>query len=221
MNFLEFIVRLSIEKLNSIRPVSIKVKRSGDKGKSHSESNLQFFSILTQHILNFLMRTIDIIGPCIDLVVKLLSSLYNSYQPISNVKQFFIVCVNLIKKYPVNRSLIAWLLSLLSFEQPDTKCFACALLVLVFEADFENSQSVIISSIDMMDSLTAVLLAVPVKYIPTYKTLLTRIISLTKEYPKKEFEKIVDERMNASLIISNVVQEQKIQLLLLKFDVKD
>lgn len=215
LNFLEFIVRLSIEQLNTIRPVSVKFKRASSPG--FNQLNLNFFSILTQHILNFLIRTIDTLEPSIELVVKLLSSLYNSYQPISNIPHFYNACSLLIMKYPVNRSIIAWLLSLLSFEQPDTKCFACALLVLVFQVDFKNSKTVIISSIDMMDSLTAVLLAVPVKYIPTYKTLLQRIISLTKSdsildskiEQKKEFEKMVNERMSAALIISTVVEEQK------------
>ncbi|OHT09070.1 hypothetical protein TRFO_04644 [Tritrichomonas foetus] len=222
LKFLQTVVRVVVDSLNMSRPLIMPnllsnhimndmkpiPNKAGMSGNS-SKIDLGMFDIATKHILRFISANMDLLGPHVEIVVNLFSSLYNSYQPIDNVKIFYVTVLKLIRTFPIARSLIAWLLSLISFEQHDTRCLACALLMMIFKADYDNSGTVVISSVDMMDSLTAVLLAVPLKSIPIYKLLLQRFIELTKTYNNKTFEKLLNERMEASLIISNVVEDQK------------
>ena len=212
-HFLKFILNIILVTINSMN-IKLNVrpfykKRHSAEMPVPSKIDATLLDLTTRFVLHFINTVIDMVGPLIKKVVTLLSRLYNSYQPISNIPYFFNTISLIIKSYPISRSLISWLLSLLSFAQHDTKCLACALLMLVFKADFDNSQTVIISSVDMMDSLTGVLLALPLGHIPTYKLLIERIIELTKTYKNPLFEKQLIERMKASLVISDVVESQK------------
>lgn len=174
------------------------------------EIELNYFDEITHHFLNFILTIIDYIEQCIPQVVELMIDLYNEYQPIDNVNLFYDVCAQIVDKYQCNRSLVKWLLELLLFEnQHETRCMATALLIKVLKSDFQKNGSIVISSVDLMDSLTGVLLSIPVPKISIYKLLISQIIKITPSFQIKDFTNLVSERMKAAQIIIDVVEEQK------------
>lgn len=199
VHFLQAIVETIVNEMNMSRMSS----------KSPHLGTLELFNVVTQHILLFLISIVDVLGGVLPPVITLLSTMYNDFQSTNVIPLYFQLCTKMIDKYSCQADIISWLLSLLTATQHETRCFAAAVLILVFKGDYETSKTVVVSSVDFMDALTAVLLAIPLDSIPIYKTFIERVMSIIKTFEIPALTQLVTERMEASNVIIEVVAQQK------------
>ena len=173
---------------------------------------MTFFDYLTKNIIMILFYWIEHLGEHLKYVVLILKNLYNIYQPKSNISVFSKFCYQISNKYPCERDLVTWGLNLLTFRQHMTRCFGAAMLINIFKADFDFTGTVIISSVDMMDSLTSILLDLSLDEIPIYNLLLERLINIVKIKYENElpiFVRLLKGRLNAAKTIFTIVETQK------------
>ena len=199
IQFLQAMIQTIVDDMNMARMSS----------KYPSAATLDFFNVVTMHILMLLISIVDTLDEVLGPVITLLNTMYNDFQATNIIPLYFQLCTKLIEKYSCQANMISWLLSLLTGTQHETRCFAAAVLTLVFKGDFETTKTVVVSSIDFMDALTAVLLAIPLDSVSIYKTLIERVMSLIKTFEIPSLAQLVTERMEASMVIIEVVAQQK------------
>ena len=171
--------------------------------------NQELFEQLSLIILRFLQRIIKYLSFNIETTILLISILINRYQNHLNLKYFYIFIRDFIKLNSCQRLLISWLLDLFRSNRHSIRCFVTSLLLHIFESDFNHNNNLILSSIDIMDSLTAVLLLSDTNNIEIYQLLLERIIELSNYFNNSKLNLLLIERMEASKVITKCVEDQK------------
>jgi len=167
------------------------------------------FVELTIRIIRFLLKVSSHLESSLDQTVLLVSTLLNNYQPTSTLSYFQEFLAIFVNTYSCQRSLISWLLKLIKSLRHQIRCFATSILFLTFKSDYDHNKNVILSSVDTMDSLTAVLLSSTEAEIGVFKLFLERVSELSEQINNTTFSSLLKERMSASEVIRKCVENQK------------
>ena len=165
---------------------------------------------LTKRVLMFFASNISKFGQCIKSAVNLVSIIAkNPYQIPRNYPRIFSAISQLIQRYPCQRSLINNLLSMITMKQHIARCFATSLTLLFFKADFDARKNVVVSSAEVLDELTSIMLQQPVEMIPMYKLLLRRINEHSAFFNNPTFTSKVEEKLKSAANIADVINTMR------------
>lgn len=173
------------------------------------KKNLSYFIQMTKRLIKFLHVILPLLKNSFVQVVKLCDDLLNDYQSPSNYVYFYQFLSRAIIEFQCERTLIAILLKRVTSTLMSTRCLVTALLALQFQNDYKRNNSIVLSSIDTMDSLTAILLDRKAEEIDIFNKLIDIIVEVSKTQNDQTFISQVDERMKAAKIIADVVKDQK------------
>ena len=177
--------------------------------KNDIKNHLCYFDLVTRKLLQVLIYVAPELKNSMKQVVKLLNTLWNEYQTPANFPIFFNFCAQAVEYHACERSLITMLLDRVNSQLHSARCLATALLSRQFYADFVHNNNIVLSSIDTMDSLTAILLQTTPEEISKFFILISRIDDLADSYGSDEFTSTLRERMKAAQVIATVVNDQK------------
>ena len=176
---------------------------------SNVETKLNYFLQATLRFLKFLLCILPYCGQSIKQVFLLIQDLLNQYQTPRYYPIFYGFLSQAIKQFPCERILISILLNRIISPLMSTRCLSTALLSLQFRYDYSTNGSIVLSSIDMMDSLTSILLEKAVNEIDIYGQLIDLIVNISSQWNDPQFFAQIKERMEAAKVIATVVKTQK------------
>lgn len=179
--------------------------------RSGIENNLYFFIEMTKRILQILHIILNdkMSQPIVKRVIECCKYLLNDYQSPSNFNYFYQLLKRVIEMFKCDRDLITLLLERVRSRLLSKRCLATALLSHQFWCDYLRNKSIVLSSIDTMDSLTAILLNLSSEKIEIYNQFIFAMDQLSATKNNEEFKYAVHERMGAAQVIINVVKDQK------------
>ena len=168
------------------------------------------FNQLTQRVIQFLFINLNYFQDCLSSVIKLISLFFSPYQIPRNFPKIFDIVSRLIKIYPCQRLLIQNLLEAMTRKQSIARCFATSLILLFFKADFDERKTVTVSSVEVIDALTTLLLHSPTEQISIYKQMIVRIQTLSPYFKSELFAAKLNERMVAQYKIAEVIEKLRL-----------
>lgn len=168
------------------------------------------FNQLTQRVIQFLFINLNYFQDSISSVIKLISLFFSPHQIPRNFPKIFDIVSRLIKIYPCQRLLIQNLLEVMTRKQSIARCFATSLILLFFKADFDERKTVTVSSVEVIDALTTLLLHSPTEQISIYKQMINRIQTLSPYFKSELFASKLNERMVAQYKIAEVIEKLRL-----------
>lgn len=188
--------------LKSITNVAIKKETSG---------KYPYIKQITQRILNILLTIVEELEKPMEQVVDLMDLLLfkNEYQTSVNYPHFYNFISQLISNQKCDRRLILLLLDNINAKYHSLRCLCASLLNCQIYADYVRNEDIVYSSIDILDSLTAILLQLKPEELVIYKDLIELLSDLAPTYKDGQFTKLVTESMKTASVIVDVVEEQK------------
>ncbi|KAK8894210.1 hypothetical protein M9Y10_022643 [Tritrichomonas musculus] len=168
------------------------------------------FNQLTQRVIQFLFLNLNYFADCLPSVIKLISLFFSPYQIPRNFPKIFDIVSRLIKIYPCQRLLVQNLLEVMTRKQSIARCFATSLILLFFKADFDERKTVTVSSVEVIDALTSLLLHSPTEQISIYKQMIVRIQTLSPYFKNEVFTTKLNERMVAQYRIAEVIEKLRL-----------
>ncbi|OHT03167.1 hypothetical protein TRFO_06846 [Tritrichomonas foetus] len=168
-----------------------------------------FFFQITNRILQFLIYIVEELGNSMEAIVDLLTTMLGKEQNPKNFENFYIFIIQAIQNHQCERKLINMLLTDINSPLHSKRCICTALLSQQILNDYKRNGDIVRSSIDMMDSLTAILLSIEPDNISVYKTFIDTIRAISPNHKDQRLEEMIDERMKAAMVIADVVYTQK------------
>ena len=168
------------------------------------------FDQLTQRFLQFLYFNLNNLGDALHPVVKLVSLMSCPFQNPHNYPRMFDIVSRLIKLYPCQRLLVSNLLEVVMRKQHIARCYATSLIILFFKADFDERKTVVVSSVEVLDALTSLLLHSPIEQIAMYKKMIERIKTLIVFFNCETLTSKLGERMVAATNIADVIEKLRL-----------
>lgn len=168
------------------------------------------FAELTKRILQFLNYNVARLGEVVVNVIEVLNKLTNSpYQIPSNYPKLFDNVARFIHYYPSQKSLVMSLLSIITSKQHLVRCFATSLILIFFKSDYDLRKTVVVSSVEVLDSVTNLMLHSPlIDDIKMYKLMLSTVDQMSFDvYKNQDFTQKLNERTTAANNIANVIEK--------------
>ncbi|OHT09726.1 hypothetical protein TRFO_21236 [Tritrichomonas foetus] len=165
---------------------------------------------LTQRCLQFLWLNLNYFVDPLPSVIKLISHLVSPYQIPYNFPKIFDIVSRLINIYPCQRNLVQNLLEVVTRKQHIARCFATSLILLFFKADFDARRSVTVSSVEVIDALTSLLLHSPVEQISLFKQMIAQIQNFSQFFQNEALTSKLNERMIAANNIAEVIEKLRL-----------
>ncbi|KAK8897832.1 hypothetical protein M9Y10_000060 [Tritrichomonas musculus] len=179
--------------------------------RSGVENNLQFFIEMTKRMLQFLHVILDeqMSRKIVLRIIEVCKFFLNDFQSPTTFIYFYHFIKRVIEMFKCERKLIILLLKKVQSRLLSKRCLATALLYHQFWCDYVRNSSIVLSSIDTMDSLTAILLKLDSEDTEIYDQFILAMDKLSFTKNDYKFKEAVHERMGAAQVIINVVREQK------------
>ena len=184
------------------------LKSIGPENYSFTFSH-EIFCQLTERILPFLNFNVknlgDSITPTVDLLIKLSNS---PYQISTNYPRLFDTLYRVIAVYPCQRALVVGLLAMISSKQHLVRCFATSLILLFFKSDYDLRKSVVVSSVEVLDSVTGLMLHSPrIEDILMYKMMFNLVLTRSERFNDPTFTQKLSERIQTATNIANIIEK--------------
>ncbi|OHS98256.1 hypothetical protein TRFO_35381 [Tritrichomonas foetus] len=170
------------------------------------------FDQLTERILQFFNFNIKVLNESVQSAIEVLSKLTNSpYQIPNNFPRLFDTISRIILYYPGQRSLVSSLLAIVTSNQHLVRCFATSLILLFFKSDFDTRKNVVVSSVEVLDTLTNLMLHSPkIENIKMYKLMLTTVSEMSTIFKNDTFTQKLNERTTAANYIADIIEKLRI-----------
>jgi len=144
-----------------------------------------------------------------------LMATYRSFKNVQvqnlHLKAFFVVFKQIVSHFECERLMFSWALKLISSERIDVRCFGAALIIQLVVSDYCATNTVMLSSVYLLDTLTETLLSkeIIVERFPVYRFLLDLLIPAIKNLNLTNLNAELEKRINNSRVIIDVVETQK------------
>lgn len=168
------------------------------------------FDQMTQRCLQFLFINLNSFRDCLPSVIRLVSLFFSPYQRARNFPKIFDIVSRLIKIYPCQRLLVQNLLEVLTRKQHIARCFATSSILLFFKADFDERRTVTVSTVEVIDALTTMLLHSPSEQLSVYKLMLNQIKALSPFFQNEALTEKLNDRMDAAFKIAEVIEKLRL-----------
>ena len=185
-------------------------------GKSPTKENPCFeqtiLSEFTKRTFYFIYQVRESLNSLDGELVSLIQELNSDYQPLENIDYFFLVSSLVLEKQnqDVRRSLIKYTFTLLCKESCEIKNFAASLFMQSFKADYSETKSIFLSSIEFMDSMTDFMFNYTSKnIINTCMNMLNILIDVSSQLEDRILSNKAKERFEASVVVAQCVIKQK------------
>lgn len=184
-------------------------------GKSENETieTLSYlFEELTKRILQILNFNIRGMKEFLPISIEILNKLMNSsYQAPSNYPLLFDTVSRVIHYYPCEKSLVMSILSNATSHHHLVRCFGASLVLLFFKSDYDIRKTVVQSSIEVLDSVTNLMLNLKkIDDIALFKLMLSTISEISiNAFNNEDFTQKLNERTTAANNIANIVEEMR------------
>lgn len=170
------------------------------------------FDEFTKRILQLLNYNVRGLKDYLQSSIDVLSKLMNSpYQIPNNYPLLFDTVSRVIHYYPCQKPLVMSLLTIVTSKQHLVRCFATSLILLFFKSDYDTRKTVVVSSVEVLDSVTNLMLHSPqIDDIQMYKLMLNTIGEMSKDvFNVDDFTKKLCERTTAANNIANIIEKMR------------
>lgn len=165
---------------------------------------------MTKRMLMFVATNLNEFSECIGSACSLLSLLATTpHQIPRNYPRLFSAIAGIIEKYPRQRQLMTDLLSMITMKLHIARCFATTLILLFFKSDYDTRNSITISSAEVLDVLTSLMLTQPAQCIPLYQLMLERISDYSRIFQNRDFYDRMIEKLDSAKKLADVIKSMR------------
>ncbi|EAY20717.1 hypothetical protein TVAG_391010 [Trichomonas vaginalis G3] len=165
---------------------------------------------LTKRIIMFIATNIREFSECITPVCQLICLLATTpHQVPRNYPRLFRAITKLTEIYPRQRIIATELLSMITMKSHIARCFAASTILFFFKSDYDTRHTTTISSAEVLDVLTSLMLNQPPESIPLYQLMLTRVSEMSTIFNDQVFVQKLHEKIDSAQKIADVISNMR------------